>query len=96
MEEGSYKNLDRAQAMSEFEASIGNLRAKVDIGPERVEATGGKISRQQELQMEGRASSRLSQLEFDFFNDNDLKVNANDSNAATSARTESSRINSSL
>ena len=79
MEEGSYKNLDRAQAMSEFEASIGNLRAKVDIGPERVEATGGKISRQQELQMEGRASSRLSQLEFDFFNDNDLKVNANDS-----------------
>lgn len=79
MQDGSYQNLNRAGAKAEFEASMSNLRGKMDIGPERVEATGGKISRQQEMEMEGRASSKLRQLEFDFFNDNDLKVNALDS-----------------
>ena len=74
MQEGSYKNLSKALMPIDSPYSVA-----IDITAQQVEATGGKISRQQEMEMEGRASSKLRQLEFDFFNDNDLKVNALDS-----------------
>lgn len=81
VEDGSYRNLSVEEGVSEALAQeeITRLveRSANAPAPEVIASTGGTISAQQELEMEGRASSRL-QLTLDF-NDEGLKVNAEDS-----------------
>jgi len=81
MEDGSYRNLSVEEGVSEnlAQEEVNRLvERSINVpAPEVIASTGGTISAQQEVEMEGRASSRL-QLALDF-GDAGLKVNAEDS-----------------
>ena len=81
MQEGSYRNLSMEEGVSESlaqEEIAREVERTLNVPPpEVIASTGGTISAQQEIEMEGRASSRL-QLALDF-NDGDLTVDASQS-----------------